>query len=157
MDTYIALASPDDAATVAELAKELLEEIMQRSGGGQFNVDQALTEARAKALIEKASARYFVAYSQDGEAVGLLALSECHALYAEGAFGVITELYVAPPYRSSGLGSALIERAKVHAHDTGWKRLEVTTPPLPEFERTMAFYEGQGFSITGGRKLKVLT
>jgi hypothetical protein len=38
----------------------------------------------------------------------------------------------------------------------GWKRLEVTTPPLPQFEKTLAFYEREGFAITGGRKLKVL-
>ena len=37
----------------------------------------------------------------------------------------------------------------------GWTRLEVTTPPLPEFDRTLAFYQQQGFSISGGRKLKM--
>jgi len=37
----------------------------------------------------------------------------------------------------------------------GWKRLEVTTPPLPQFDNTLAFYEREGFAITGGRKLKL--
>ncbi len=36
----------------------------------------------------------------------------------------------------------------------GWKRLEVTTPPLPQFDNTLAFYRREGFAITGGRKLK---
>jgi hypothetical protein len=31
----------------------------------------------------------------------------------------------------------------------------VTTPPLPPFEKTLAFYEREGFAIAGGRKLKV--
>jgi hypothetical protein len=32
----------------------------------------------------------------------------------------------------------------------------VTTPPLPQFDRTLAFYAKQGFAITGGRKLKAV-
>ena len=32
--------------------------------------------------------------------------------------------------------------------------LEVRTLPLPEFDRTLAFYQRAGFSISGGRKLK---
>jgi len=38
----------------------------------------------------------------------------------------------------------------------GWKRREVTTPPLPEFDRTLAFYPREGFAVTGGRTLKTL-
>jgi len=26
--------------------------------------------------------------------------------------------------------------------------------PLPQFERTLGFYEREGFTVTGGRKLK---
>ena len=36
------------------------------------------------------------------------------------------------------------------------KGLEVTTPPLPQFDKTLAFYEREAFAITGGRKLKVV-
>lgn len=28
------------------------------------------------------------------------------------------------------------------------------TPPLPHFDKTLAFYEREGFAVTGGRKLK---
>ncbi len=31
----------------------------------------------------------------------------------------------------------------------------MTTPPLPPFEKTLAFYEREGFAIAGGRKLKM--
>lgn len=44
--------------------------------------------------------------------------------------------------------------ARALATTRDWRRLEVTTPPLPEFDRTLAFYEREGFSITGARKLK---
>jgi hypothetical protein len=44
--------------------------------------------------------------------------------------------------------------AKEFGVKRGWRRLEVTTPSLPEFNRTLGFYERQGFSVTGGHKLK---
>jgi GNAT superfamily N-acetyltransferase len=89
-----------------------------------------------------------------GKPVGFIALYESYALYAEGAFGTIPELYVRPEYRSKGVGKKLTDKAKELAAAKGWARLEVTTPPLPQFERTLQFYEKEGFSITGGRKLK---
>jgi len=94
--------------------------------------------------------------ARDGDRlIGLLALSECRALYAGGRFGIIPELYVSPERRSQGVGGALVNEAKRVARSNGWARLEVTTPPLPQFERTLAFYERQGFSVSGGRKMKV--
>jgi hypothetical protein len=49
-----------------------------------------------------------------------------------------------------------VEQAKRFGSSRGWKRLEVTTPPLPQFDKTLSFYEREEFAITGGRKLKVL-
>ena len=49
----------------------------------------------------------------------------------------------------------LVEQAKVFGQSRGWTRLEVTTPPFPQFDKTLAFYEQDGFAITGGRKLKL--
>jgi hypothetical protein len=49
-----------------------------------------------------------------------------------------------------------MSQAKAFGSSRGWKRLEVTTPPLPQFDKTLSFYERVGFEITGGRKLKVL-
>jgi hypothetical protein len=48
-----------------------------------------------------------------------------------------------------------LEQARRLGQSRGWRRLEVTTPPLPQFDRTLAFYQRQGFSISGGRKLKL--
>ena len=93
--------------------------------------------------------------ADQGEPLGFLALYESFALYAEGSFGTIPELFVRPAYRSNGVGAALLLEAKRMGQAKGWRRLEVTTPPLPQFDRTLAFYQQQGFSISGGRKLKV--
>ena len=54
-----------------------------------------------------------------------------------------------------GVGAALLAQARRLGQLRGWRRLEVTTPPLPEFDRTLAFYQREGFSISGGRKLKL--
>ncbi|OGW49676.1 MAG: GNAT family N-acetyltransferase, partial [Nitrospirae bacterium RBG_19FT_COMBO_58_9] len=89
------------------------------------------------------------------EPLGFLALYESYALYAEGSFGTIPELFVRPAYRSSGVGATLISEAQGVGQARGWSRIEVTTPPLPQFDRTLAFYQQQGFSISGGRKLKI--
>jgi hypothetical protein len=49
-----------------------------------------------------------------------------------------------------------MQAAKEYGRGKGWKRLEVTTPPLPEFDRTFHFYETHGFDVAGGKKMKVL-
>jgi hypothetical protein len=54
------------------------------------------------------------------------------------------------------VGLRLVSEAKAFGSSRGWSSLEVTTPPLPQFDRTLAFYEREGFSIAGGRKLKVV-
>ena len=91
----------------------------------------------------------------DEKVAGFLALSESRALYAEGTFGTIPELYVRPAFRSCNVGTALVAEATKLSRVRRWTRLEVTTPPLPQFDRTLAFYERQGFSISGGRKMKL--
>jgi GNAT superfamily N-acetyltransferase len=102
--------------------------------------------------------KYSVLLARDGvqsELLGFLALYESFALYAEGAYGTIPEFYVRPAHRSNGVGTALLKEARRVGLSRGWCRLEVTTPPLPQFDRTLAFYEREGFSISGGRKLKL--
>jgi GNAT superfamily N-acetyltransferase len=93
----------------------------------------------------------------DATPVGFLAVTESRSLYAEGRFGVIQELYVQPAARGHGVGAALIAAALTLAQSRVWTRLEVTTPALPAFERTLAFYERHGFAISGGRKLRRAT
>jgi GNAT superfamily N-acetyltransferase len=112
------------------------------------------TEIRARGWVTDGSYTVLLAH-EDETAAGFLALSECRALYAEGEFGIIPELYVRPAFRSRKLGTMLVAEAKQVARSKGWTRLEVTTPPLPQFDRTLAFYERQGFSISGGRKMKL--
>jgi len=147
-------ATADDAQDVAVMVGELLAEIMNAIGVQAFNFDFEETAARLKHFLKQEKYFVFVARSADMNPAGFIALYESYALYAEGAFGTIPELYVRPAYRANKLGLHLVTQAKSFGASRGWTRLEVTTPPLPQFDRTLAFYEREGFAITGGRKLK---
>ncbi|MEJ2552892.1 MAG: GNAT family N-acetyltransferase [Gammaproteobacteria bacterium] len=157
MDNFrIEQASLEDVAALAVMVGELLDEIMSATGTPAFNFDLEETTARLQGFLEQG--RYFVLMARHGAGreSGFIALYESCALYAEGVYGMIPELYVRPAYRSQGVGRKLLEGAKAHGAQRGWTRLEVTTPPLPQFDRTLAFYEREGFAISGGRKLRLL-
>lgn len=157
MTVAIRLAGVDDADSVAELIGELLTEIMSTIGQRAFRYHAAETRARARQYLEQGIYTVLVAREvQTDVDVGVVALCESHALYAEGAFGIIPEFYVRPAFRSAGIGRMLIDEAKRAASNKGWKRLEVTTPPVPAFERTLDFYQDNGFTRSGGWKLKLV-
>ncbi|TXH73589.1 GNAT family N-acetyltransferase [Thiobacillus sp.] len=155
-DILIQQAHTKDAPAIAVLVGELLVEIMNAIDTRAFNFNLQETTARLEAYLANGTYVVFVARPANGDPVGFVALCECHALYAEGAFGTIPELYVRPAYRTRRLGMRLVSEAKAYGTARGWKRLEVTTPPLPQFDRTLAFYVREGFSVAGGRKLRTL-
>jgi GNAT superfamily N-acetyltransferase len=152
----IRMAVPSDAGEISRMAAELLEEIMHAIGQPVFHVDLPQLNQRCADYLERGIYTVFLAVSAQDEPVGFIALHESHALYAEGAFGTIPELYVRPAYRSCQAGECLMNAAKGYGRNKGWKRLEVTTPPLPAFDRTLHFYQAHGFDVAGGRKMKVL-
>lgn len=151
----IRAATPADAGAIAVMVGELLTEIMHTIGEALFAFHLEESVATLEEFLQRGHYQVFVAEQADGEMLGFIALYESYALYAEGAFGTIPEFYVRPGHRSRGVGHGLAGRAKAFATARGWRRLEVTTPPLPAFQRTLAFYEREGFAVTGGRKLKL--
>lgn len=117
-------AVANDAAEIAVMVGELLAEIMATIGNQAFNFDLAETTARLKDFLNRE--KYFVFVARDGnnKPAGFIALYESFALYAEGAFGTIPELYVRPEFRSNKLGLRLVcirnpevtERILTHLH-----------------------------------------
>lgn len=91
-----------------------------------------------------------LACNEDGDAVGVITLVESLSLSAGGRYGVINELFVVPEYRSEGVGKLLMDFAKTLGEQRGWTRLEVTTPG-DEFDKTLRFYEREGFWKIGPR------
>ncbi len=154
-EIQITAIKEDDYDDLVFMVGGLLHEIMDKINIKVFNFDPVATKRRAKYLISQG--KYWVFIAKDlgsNRNAGFVSLYESYALYAEGAYGTIPELYVAPGYRSKHIGQQLIEEAVKFAEKKGWTRLEVTTPPLPQFDRTLTFYENNGFDISGGRKLK---
>ena len=149
-------ATIDDAQEIAVMVGDLLNEIISAIGVHVFNFSLDETTTRLTDFIDREKYFVFIARSEYALPVGFIALSESHAQYAEGAFGTIPELFVRPEFRSQHVGQRLVEQARTFGNSRGWKRLEVTTPPLPQFDKTLAFYEREAFAITGGRKLKVV-
>ena len=146
-------ATKKDSLDLSVMIGELLQEIMDKINIKAFNFNQKETQKRAEELISKEL--YFVFIAKDkNKSIGFISMYESYALYAEGAYGTIPELYVSEEYRSLNIGKLLLEKAKEFAVSKNWKRLEVATPPLPQFDRTLSFYENNSFEITGGRKLK---
>jgi len=153
MSIVIRAATPKDAALVADMATALTSEIIHRTGVQHFNVNLTETTKLCERLI--ISRAYVALIAADNSSpVGFAGICESHGLYAEGTFGIIQEFYVVPAARSAGVGAALIEAATAHARSSKWRRLELCTPPLPEFQGSLAFYGRNGFEVTGGRKMK---
>lgn len=97
-----------------------------------------------------------IAYDGDGELLGLLTLVEGFAIYANGAYGIIAEMYVVPAARSSGIGRRLIERAVEIGRERGWSRIDVTAPESAVWQRSVRFYESCGFKFAGPKLKKTL-
>lgn len=155
MNLAIRQAGPDDAELIARLAKALTDEISGRTGARHFNVALESTRKLCRTLMEQGKYRVLLAVDSGSERpIGFATLCESYALYAEGSFGIIQEFFIVPEFRSQQVGAQLLERVVAEAGKLGWKRLELCTPPLPEFERTLGFYTANGFEVTGGRKMK---
>jgi GNAT superfamily N-acetyltransferase len=146
--------SIDTVQPVASMVGDLLEEIMTVIGSRAFDFDLDSTTLRLSEFL--AQKIYDGHFATDGDhPVGFVTAYKSHSLYANGAYGTIPELYVRPQYRCQGIGERLLAAMADTGRERGWQRLEVTTPPIPQFDRTVAFYVKSGFAITGGRKMRI--
>ncbi|WP_373020966.1 N-acetyltransferase family protein [Thiomicrorhabdus sp.] len=151
---HIRRAVNSEISDVVELIGDLLNEIMEVMGQPFFQFERERAIEQAQKFLEEE--KYFVLVACDGnKVVGMISAYESYALYAQGAFGTIPECYVIPEYRGQSVGKRLIEAMIEFARHKNWHRLEVTTPPLPEFADSLRFYEQNGFEISGGKKLKI--
>lgn len=149
-------AAIDHTHEVVALVGELFREINIAIGMDAFNFDHGEASLRFKEFIDQGKYTVFIACGQDASSIGLVSFYESYALSAGGVFGTLAELYVRPAYRSQRVGHHLIEHVKAFGQSCHWTLLQVTTPPLPQFDRSLAFYEREGFMVTGGKKLQVL-
>ncbi len=138
---------PQISARVLDLLRELGEEAEHLD-----DFDGPRLEAEWRADPERM--RAIVAFADDGGLAAVATLVESFALYANGRYGILLEMYVAPAHRSSGLGARILEYAAAYGRSRRWSRIEVTAPEGRQWGRTVAFYERNGFRFAGP-KLKI--
>ncbi len=146
MSTYeIRLAAVADIDDVCKLASALLTELFP-----DMYSEEQLRPVTQHILEESRDVFPFIAFF-DNKPVGLIVLNQCTAIYALGDFGEISELFVDPRHRSSGLGAKLIKKSVEFSQLKGWTMLEVGAPDVPRWQRTVDFYLNNGFAEIGPR------
>lgn len=146
-------ATPNEAEIVGDLVVKLTEEISLRTNSRHFDIDVEGTINRCRELFLEKKYGAIICFST-GNAVAVSTFTESYALYAGGKVGIIPEFYVHPDFRSVGVGEKLISKVKEYGSENGWSCIELCTPPLPEFERTLEFYRNNGLIPVGGRKMR---
>ncbi|MGY4408618.1 GNAT superfamily N-acetyltransferase [Bradyrhizobium sp. LB7.1] len=139
--------SVDDATTVTQMVAALLAEL--EAGHVEAGLDPKLV---SDLLAMEDRITGFLAFTEE-RPVGIIMLSESAALFARGTYGIITELYVVPDQRSSGVAMRLIEAAACLGTFKGWGQLEVGAPNQPMWSRSpqSALYLKAGFAEIGPR------
>jgi GNAT superfamily N-acetyltransferase len=145
------LSIQDSADVFQEVIKLLVELGEEGDELGELSTEKVLREWQQAGDCFQV----FAAKNEDGKIIGILTLAETFAIYANGNYGIINEMYTDPGYRSSGVGAKLIQAAIAYGRLKGWVRIDVTAPESDRWIRTKKFYEKQGFIFTGP-KLKFL-
>jgi len=141
-------ATKTDASIIGKFVYSLMVEVEHQSP----NMNEAFYVAKAEELLEGSVPIYvFLAEEPVGEPVAFITLGISSAIYAEGVFGIIDELYVVPQLRSAGIGKMLLDEAKRFALSKGWTRLEVTATHEQINPRAIRFYQREKFVESGPR------
>jgi GNAT superfamily N-acetyltransferase len=147
----IRIAGPELWPQISERVLDLLRELGEESEHlDDFDAARLESEWRADPDLLRA----LVAFDGDGTVAAVATLVESFALYANGRYGILLEMYVAPAHRSSGLGAQLLRHAAAYGRTRGWSRIEVTAPEGRQWGRTVEFYKSNGFRFAGP-KLKI--
>lgn len=154
METTIRMASNADVNVVADLVHKLLSELRPPTSPPP-NLNSVRRSA-SSVLDPVVGVWAFLAEDERGGPLGILTLNECASIYAGGKFGVISELYIEPQFRSAGVGPRLLNAAIAFGRSRQWGRLEVGAPSVPRWNRTVSFYRANQFEEVGPRLRRML-
>jgi GNAT superfamily N-acetyltransferase len=146
-------ATVQDSEIIGSLVVDLTTEICELTNAKHFDIDLIGTIQRCNELISDGHYSAIIGV-YEGNPIAVVTMTETYALYAGGKIGVIQEFYVSPEFRASGVGSMLVEQVQNYGKKHNWSCIELCTPPLPEFERTLNFYQRNGLNPVGGRKMR---
>lgn len=117
--------------------------------GEQARIEKHQLDRMKQQLNKRELSCWFFKVEENDKIIGFFSLSESFALYANGFYGTINELWVEHGSRSHGTGTSIIEFIKLFGKDRGWSRIDVTAPPGTLWLRSVNFYEKNGFQDTG--------
>ncbi len=153
MEINFRIATVKDSKIIGSLVVDLTTEISEVTKAQHFDIDLNGTIQRCSELISDGHYSAIIGVYEN-KPIAVATMTETYALYAGGKIGVIQEFYVSPECRTSGIGSMLIEQVQNHGVKHNWSCIELCTPPLPEFEQTLNFYQKNGLIAVGGRKMR---
>jgi GNAT superfamily N-acetyltransferase len=153
MEINYRVATVKDAELIGSLVVDLTTEISEVTKAQHFDIDLNGTIQRCNELITDGHYSAIIGV-YGNKPIAVVTMTETYALYAGGKIGVIQEFYVSPEFRASGVGSTLFEQVQHYGNKHNWSCIELCTPPLPEFERTLNFYQKNGLIPVGGRKMR---
>ena len=153
MEINFRVATIQDSEIIGSLVVELTTEICELTKAQHFDIDLKSTIQRCHELIRDGHYSAIIGMYEN-KPISVVTMTETYALYAGGKIGVIQEFYVYPEFRASGVGSMLIEQVQDYGKKHNWSCIELCTPPLPEFERALNFYQKNGLIPVGGRKMR---
>jgi GNAT superfamily N-acetyltransferase len=152
-DIHIHELGIDSADDVIDSVAALLRELDgEAEDAGALDRERVLAAWRSRAATVFALA----ARGPDDSVIGVATVVESFAIYANGHYGVINELVVAPAWRSKGVGRALLQAIYTLGGRRKWSRIDVTAPSSGS-ERARKFYERDGFTFAGPKLKKYLS
>lgn len=137
---HIISVTPNEVGLVAPLFDQYRVFYRQPS-------DPALAQAFIAERVANRESVIFLAL-QDGEPVGFTQLYPSFSSVSARRTWILNDLYVVPSCRGQGVGSALLERARAHALETGAKGLGLQT--AVDNLNAQRLYEALGYRRSEG-------
>lgn len=109
--------------------------------------DSAAARSFLRARIAREEAVVYLARDEDGRARGFVLLYPSFSSVRLGPLFVLNDLFVSPEARRSGVGGALLERAREHAVASGAKALVLAT--AEDNATAQSVYEAHGWQRDG--------
>ncbi len=151
MEILVERATHKDIDSIIFLLKELYSELGEETESINY-----LNEEFLNHILNSEQTEIFLAKTSDHTLTGVLTVTESQSIYAGGTYALLDEMYIKPEFRSSGIGSSLIDKIKELGKKRNWKRIDVTAPTEERWKGSINFYEKCGFVFTGPKlKLKL--
>jgi len=135
-----------DIAIVRATRAELADLVPLFDGYRQFyghRSDLAAARAFLGDRLERSESVIYLAYTGPREAAGFTQLYPSFSSVSLKPLWILNDLFVRPDIRRGGVGRALLERARLHAVETGAKGLVLSTGVTNKAAQTL--YESCGW------------